>query len=225
MSPLPPLLLLLAAASPGAEVLPMWWSNPPGPAPELAVAEGSDKPRPIRLLTLCPLESAKGKAGETWTLLRKQAAPEPEKPPSWVPYAQVRLPEGAERVTVLVVPSQPPQAMAIEISDRSHPWGSVRLVNLTGGPLQGWVGGRKLSLAAGGQASSEAARERRTDELVLLAPIAGAQPRLLLSSRVILDPARRSVVFVARLSDGKIETRAVDESRTEEPSSPGEGVR
>lgn len=210
-------LLTLAAACPGAEILPMWWSDPPAPAPELAVADGSDKPRPIRLLTLCPLESDRGKPGENWMLLRKQPATEPGKPPTWAPYVALTIPKDATRLGVLVVPSQPPQAMAVDLADQAHPWGSAQLVNLTGAPLQGWVGRRKLSLAPGGRASSEAARERRTDELVLLAPAPGAAPRVLLSSRIILDPGRRSVVFVARRPDGSVETRAIDETRAEQP--------
>lgn len=211
---------LLAAACPGADVLPMWWSDPPSPAPELAAADGAGKPRPIRLLALCPLETAKGVPGEPWKLLRKEAPTNPDQPPGWIPYVEVSLPADARKVAVLVVPSSPPRAMAIELSDQGHPWGSVRLVNLTGGPVQGWVGRRRLSLAPGGQASSEAASGRRTEELVLLAPAEGGQPRILLSSRVILDPGRRSLVFVARLPDGRVETRALDESRTETAESP-----
>lgn len=210
-------LLTLAAACPGAEILPMWWTDPPAPAPELAVADGADKPRPIRLLTLCPLESSRGKPGETWTLLRRQAPTEAGKPATWAPYVQLTVPEGAARLGVLVVPSQPPRAMAIDLAEQAHPWGSAQLVNLTGSPLRGWVGRRKLSLPPGGRASSEAARERRTDELVLLADAPGAAPRILLSSRVILDPGRRSVVFVARRPDGSTETRAIDETRAEQP--------
>ncbi|MFN7340353.1 MAG: hypothetical protein ACK5VI_04635 [Opitutia bacterium] len=214
--------LLLSAACPGADVIPMWWTDPPSPAPELATAEAGGRPRPIRLLALCPLESAKGVPGEPWRLLRKEAPSGPDQPPGWTPYVEVRLAADAKRVAVLVVPSSPPRAMAIELSDQGHPWGSVRLVNLTGDPVQGWVGRRRLNLAPGGQASSEAASGRRTEELVLLAPTQGGQPRILLSSRVILDPDRRSLVFVARLPDGRVETRALEESKAETAESPPE---
>lgn len=210
-------LLTLAATCPSAEILPMWWSDPPAPSPELAVADGTDKPRPIRLLTLCPLESDRGKPGQTWTLLRKQPATEPGNPPTWAPYVQLTIPEGAARLGVLVVPSQPPQVMAVDLAEQTHPWGSAQLVNLTGGAIQGWVGKRKLDLPPGGRASSEAARERRTDEFVLLAPVQGGAPRVLLSSRIILDPRRRSVVFLARRANGSVETRAIEETQAEEP--------
>ena len=113
--------------------------------------------------------------------------------------------------------------MAVELAETAHPWGSVRLVNLTGARVRGWVGRRKLDLAPGAQASSEAARERRTEELVLQADATGGPPRLLLSSRAILDPGRRSVVFLARLPDGRLETRALEETRPEEPEPGGAG--
>lgn len=205
--------LILAAACPAADVFPMWWTEPSAPAPELAVHDGAGKPRAIRILRLCPLETTKGRGGETWTLLRKEPPAEPGLPPAWKPYVQAAIPEGAERVAMLLVPSSPPQALAVEISDRSHAWGSVRFVNLTGGPIQGWVGKRPFSLPPGGQVASETASERRTEEVVMMAPVPGGQPRVLMSSRAILDPTRRSVIFVAKLADGSVETRALEESR------------
>jgi hypothetical protein len=209
-------LLVSALGRAGAaEVYPMWWSDPPGPAPELAVATASAKPSPIRVLTLCLHASHPGKAGEPWVLLRKAPPPPGEegRPPTWQPYASVRLPEDARKVAVLIVPSTPAQAMAIELSEEAHPWGGVRLVNLTGGPLQGWVGRRAVNLAPGGQMGSETTRVRRTEELVLSAPAPGGGTRVVLSSRVILEPTRRSLVFVAALPDGRVETRALEESR------------
>jgi hypothetical protein len=119
---------------------------------------------------------------------------------------------------VLVVPTEPAQALAVEISQRSHAWGSTRLINLTGKPIEGWVGRRQLRLEAGGQASSEAAVERRTEELVLFTAGEDGVRKLILSSRVILDPGRRSLVFLARLTDGTLETRAMEEGRPENPA-------
>lgn len=216
MNRLVPTLVLLAAACPGAEVLPMWWSDPPAPPPELAAADDKGRPRPIRVLRMCLLESSRGKPGEPWALLRRTPPTEPGGEPGWAPYVQVRLPEKAERVAVLIVPSSPPGAMTVELAAAAHPWGSVRLVNLTGVRVQGWVGRRRLDLAPGAQASSEAATQRRTEELVLQSPETGGAPRLLLSSRAILDPGRRSVVFLARLPDGRLETRALEETLPEE---------
>lgn len=210
-------ILLLAAPCPAADVFPMWWTEPSAPAPELAVDDGAGKPRAIRILRLCPLETTKGRGGETWTLLRKEPPAEPGLPPAWKPYVQALIPEGAERVAMLLVPSSPPQALAVEISDRAHAWGSVRFVNLTGSPIQGWVGKRPFSLPPGGHVASEAANERRTEEVVMMAPVPGGQPRVLLSSRAILDPTRRSVIFVAKLANGSVETRALEESRNLDP--------
>jgi hypothetical protein len=215
------LACLLAATCPGAEIMPMWWSDPPSPAPGLAVDEGEAKPRPVRLLRLCPLERLRGKAGEPWTLLRQRPAEEPGQPPTWVPYVSVRLPEKAGRVAVLVVPTEPPQALAVDLSESGHRWGTVRLVNLTGAAVEGWIGRRRLRLPPGGQAASEAATERRTEELVLFAVPDGAERSLLLSSRAILDPRRRSVVFLARLADGRLETRALEESKAEDAEASG----
>lgn len=219
--------LLLAASCPATDVMPMWWTEPAPPAPELGVDDGAGKPKAIRILRLCPLETTKGRAGEPWTLLRKEPPSEPGQPPAWRPYVQATLPEGAERVAMLLVPSSPPQAMAVEISDRSFPWGSVRFVNLTGGPVQGWIGKRPFNLPPGGQVASETAAERRTEEVVMLAPVPGGQPRVLMSSRAILDPTRRSVIFVAKLANGSVETRALEESRSldpvEAPKPPGTG--
>ncbi len=206
-------LLLIAATCPAADVFPMWWNDPATPAPELAFDDGAGKPKPIRILRLCPLETTKGRAGEVWTLLQKVPATEPGLPPTWKPYVQTKLAENAERVALLLVPSSPPQAMAVEISERSHPWGSVRFVNLTGGPIQGWIGKSTFNLVAGGQVASPVVSERRTEEVVMMAPVPGAQPRVLMSSRVILDPTRRSVIFVAKLANGTVETRAIEESR------------
>lgn len=217
--------LLISASCPAVEVLPMWWTEPTAPTPELGFDDGAGKPKPIRILRLCPLETTKGRPGEPWTLLRKEPPAEPGQPPAWRPYVQAPLPEGAQRVAMLLVPSSPPQALAVEISERSHPWGSVRFVNLTGGPIQGWIGKRPFNLAAGGQVASEAVTERRTEEVVMLAPVPGGQPRVLMSSRAILDPTRRSVIFVAKLANGTVETRALEESRSLEPAeAPGPGV-
>ncbi len=209
---------LLAAACPAVDVLPMWWTEPAAPGPELAFDDGSGKPKPLRILRLCPLETTRGRAGEVWTLLRKEPPPEPGLPPTWKPYVQARLPEGAEKLALLLVPSNPPQALTVEISERTHAWGSARFVNLTGGPVQGWIGKRPFTLAPGGQVASEAASERRTEEVVMMAPVPGGQPRVLLSSRVILDPTRRSLIFVAKLADGSVETRALEDSRNLDPA-------
>ena len=222
-------LLLLAAAARATDVFPMWWSEPTAPAPELAFDDGSAKPKTIRILRLCPLETTRGRAGELWTLLRKVPAKD-DKPASWVPYVQTMVPAGAERVAMLLVPSSPAQALAVEISDRGHAWGSIRLVNLTGGPIEGWFGKRRLNLPHGGQVSSEAATERRTEELVLFARLPDGQQQVLLSSRAILDPERRAVIFLARLANGAVETRALEETKppagsapTGNPLAPGQG--
>ena len=209
--------LLIAATCPAADVLPMWWNDPATPAPELAFDDGAGKPKPIRILKLCPLETTNGRAGEVWTLLQKVPATEPGLPPTWKPYVQIRLPESSERVALLLVPSSPPQALPVEISERSHAWGSVRFVNLTGGPVQGWIGKRTFNLPASGQVASDIVKERRTEEIVMLAPVPGAQPRILFSSRVIIEPTRRSLIFVAKLANGTVETRALEESRNLDP--------
>jgi hypothetical protein len=214
---LPLAAFLLAAACPAVEVLPMWWTDPTAPGPELGFDDGSGKPRPIRILRLCPLETTRGRAGEVWTLLRKVPPAEPGLPTTWKPYVQTRLPEGSEKLALLLVPSSPPQALAVEISERAHAWGSARLVNLTGGPVQGWVGKRTFTLQPGGQVASEAAAERRTEEVVMMTPVPGGQPRVLFSSRLILDPSRRSLIFVARLANGSVETRALEDSRNLDP--------
>lgn len=212
--------LLIAASCSAVDVFPMWWNDPAAPVPELAFDDGEGKPKALRILRLCPLETTKGRAGQMWTLLQKVPATEPGLPPTWKTYVQTKLAEDAQRVALLLVPSSPPQAMAVEISERSHLWGSVRFVNLTGGPIQGWIGKTTFNLPIGGQVASQVANERRTEEIVVMAPVAGSQPHVLMSSRAILDPSRRSVIFVAKLANGSVETRAIEESRDLDAAAP-----
>lgn len=168
MTPRLAALLLFAAASRAAEVVPMWWTDP-SPAPELGVASGKEKVRPVRLLKLCPLETFRAAPGSEWELLRKSPPAEPGQPPSWTSYVRVAIPEGADRLGVLIVPGAKPQALTFELGDRAHPWGTTRLVNLTPETVEGWIGKRKLRIAPGAHATSEPAKERKTEEIVLAA--------------------------------------------------------
>ena len=151
---------------------------------------------------------------------RPAASPaEPGQPPSWTSYVRVAIPEGADRLGVLIVPGAKPQALTFELGDRAHPWGTTRLVNLTPETVEGWIGKRKLRIAPGAQATSEPAKERKTEEIVLAAAAKpGSQPRLLLSSRVILEPEKRSLVFLILRPDGSPDTRAIEDSRVLEPA-------
>lgn len=217
--------LFSMVAAHSAEVVPMWWSDPAPPAPELGIADGKEKVRPVRLLQLCPLETFRASAGSEWELLRKIPATEPGKSATWVSYVKVLIPEGADRLGILVVPGDRPQAMPFELGEKAHPWGTTRIVNLTAETVEGWIGKRRFKMLPGGETISDPAKERKTEELVLAAARPGAQPRLLLSSRAILEPEKRSLVFLILRSDGSPDTRAIEETRSLDSALPlGQGV-
>jgi len=221
MRPVTFLALLALAANPAvalaqsaAKVRPVWWSSPTIPI-QLHVDDGG-KPRPIRILPMCMLESFKAEATKGAVLLQREE-PDPADPagkPRWVPYVSAPVPSGSDEVLMVLQPAldgRSAQARIIPMDSKGLPWGGTRLVNFTPDRLVGAVDGKRFSVEPGESGILPFVASKRSVVDVLIGRENRGQQALVFSSRGIFTPDKRTILFVLRNAQGAHETRAIEE--------------
>ena len=214
-----------ALAQSAPRVRPVWWQSPAQPV-QLHVEDGAGKPRPIRILPMCPLESFKADPTKGAVLLRREE-PDPSDPaakPRWTPYASAPVPSGTREVLMIVQPGGDPksgQAMVVPMDADALPWGGTRLVNLTPGRLLGMVDGKRFAVEPGDSAVLPFVASKRAVVDVLIGAERQGKQELVFSSKGIFTPAKRTVLFVLRTPAGAHETRAIEEPNPEPTSEDG----
>jgi hypothetical protein len=232
MRPTPFLALLaLAAGMPSAlaqsaaKVRPVWWSSPPSPI-QLHVDDGG-KPRPIRVLPMCVLESFKADPAKGAVLLRREEPDpaDPEGKPRWVPYASAPVPAGSGEALMILLPSadgKTGQARLVPTDAAGLPWGGTRLVNFTPDRLVGLVDGKRFAVEPGDSATLPYVAARRAVVDLLIGCESRGEQALVFSSKGIFTPAKRTILFILRNPQGGHETRAIDEPNPDGSAEPGE---
>lgn len=212
---------LLAAAQGAAEeaavrIRPVWWQAPAAPTQLYADDEG-EKPRALRVLQMCPLESFATKPGKEATLLRR-IEPDPADPkskPRWEAYASAPLPQGSRDLLMLLLPApggNSAQARLVPMDEDTLRWGGTRLVNLTPARLVGQVAGSPFAVAPGGSTILPFVAARRSVVEIVLAADTRAGREMVFSSKGIFTPTKRTLLFIINGAEkGSYETRAIEE--------------
>lgn len=214
----------------GIRVRPVWWQGP-ATAVQLYAEDGDGKPRPVRVLPMCPLESFPATRDKGAVLLRR-IEPDPTDPRSrerWEPYASAPIPAGSRDLLMLLLPAAKPGTCLVRMLPMDEDglrWGGTRLVNFTTKRLVGQVDGKPFAVAAGDSATLPYVASRRSVVDVFLAADDAKGREMIFSSKGIFSPSKRTVLFILQRQGGEgYETRAIDEPnpdpRAGEDSEPG----
>lgn len=230
---LPALALLVAIggvspleAQSAAKVRPVWWQSPQK-AMELHVDDAGSKPRPIRVLQMCLLESFKADPVKGAVLLRREE-PDPADPagkPRWVPFVTAPVPSGADEVLMVLQPAPDGltgQARMVPMDSARLPWGGTRLVNFTPDRLIGLIDGKRFAVEPGDSAVLPFVATQRSVVDVLIGREGRGEQALVFSSKGIFTPAKRTILFILRNAAGDHETRAIEEPNPDPSADAGQ---
>ena len=153
-----------------------------------------------------------------------KAKPEPatkEKAADWAPFATVALPDSTDvGVLLLLGANDTAGGRAFDYDAGRFPYGSIRLVNLSGSNLAGEIDTKGFRIAVGGNELLPVTyRARVTSHIQLAAILPNGGLEQILETKIAGRPNRRALVFVLQtgVSDDK---RPLFESRSIESVEP-----
>jgi len=174
-----------AQAQSAAIIRPVWWQSPATPT-QLYIEGASNKPQPIRVLSMCMLESFKADPVKGAVLLRREEA-DPADPTSkakWMPFVTVPTPSGSKDLLMLLQPAadgKTGQARLVPMEADRLPWGSTRLVNFTPDTLVGLVDGKRFSVSPSDSAVLPFVASKRAVVDVMIAQESRGEQKLIFS--------------------------------------------
>ncbi len=219
----------LAQAQSAATIRPVWWQSPATPT-QLYVEGPSDKPQPIRVLSMCMLESFKADPVKGAVLLRREEA-DPADPTSkakWIPYVTVPTPSGSKDLLMLLQPGadgKTGQARLVPLEADRLPWGSTRLVNFTPDTLIGLVDGKRFSVSPSESTVLPFVANKRAVVDMMIARESRGEQKLIFSSKGIFTPDKRTILFILRTPSGSYETRSIEEPNPNPTNEASGGLR
>lgn len=204
------------AAISGIRVRAVWWQSPPQAIQLYADGKGP-KPRPVRVLPMCPLEAFEASAEKGAVLLRR-IEPDPADPASkerWEPYATAALPGGSRDYLMILLPNPDGKTCLtrlLPMDESDLRWGGTRMVNFTASRLVGQIDGKAFAVPSGDSAVLPFVAARRSVVDIILAAENQKGREIVFSSKGIFTPTKRTMLFIVEKpgKDG-YETRAIDE--------------
>lgn len=207
---------LHAAEEASVRIRPVWWQTPSATI-QLYVDDTGGKPRPIRVLQMCPVETF-GATSENGAMLLRRIEVDPADPkskPRWEPYASAPIPPGSRDLLMLLLPAaggKSAQARLVPMEEDTLRWGGTRLVNLTATRLVGQIADKPFSVAPSGSAVLPFVASRRSVVDIVLAADTSTGREIVFSSKGIFTPTKRTLLFIVNGTEkGRYETRAIEE--------------
>lgn len=216
------LLILLSSALHGAEaaagikVKPVWW-RAPSQTKQLYVEGKDGKPAPVRILSMCILDSFEATSDKEVILLdRIEPVPgDKTSKVSWKTYASAALPAGSHEWLMLLLPSTDGlscQTRMMSLDESSLKWGGTRFTNFTNEQLVGQIAGKPFSVTPGESITLPFVATRRSVVEVILAADSKAGRTIVFSSKGIFSPTKRTLLFIINGREpGTYETRAIEQ--------------
>ena len=216
------LLILLSSALHGAEaaggikVKPVWW-RAPSQTKQLYVEGKDGKPAPVRILSMCILDSFEATSDKEVILLDRIEPVLGDKTSkvSWKTYASAALPAGSHEWLMLLLPSTDGlscQTRMMSLDESSLKWGGTRFTNFTNEQLVGQIAGKPFSVTPGESITLPFVATRRSVVEVILAADSKAGRSIVFSSKGIFSPTKRTLLFIINGREpGTYETRAIEQ--------------
>ena len=216
------LLILLSSALHGAEaaggikVKPVWW-RAPSQTKQLYVEGKDGKPAPVRILSMCILDSFEATSDKEVILLDRIEPVLGDKTSkvSWKTYASAALPAGSHEWLMLLLPSTDGlscQTRMMSLDESSLKWGGTRFTNFTNEQLVGQIAGKPFSATPGESITLPFVATRRSVVEVILAADSKAGRSIVFSSKGIFSPTKRTLLFIINGREpGTYETRAIEQ--------------
>jgi hypothetical protein len=216
------LLILLSSALHGAEaaggikVKPVWW-RAPSQTKQLYVEGKDGKPAPVRILSMCILDSFEATSDKEVILLDRIEPVLGDKTSkvSWKTYASAALPAGGHEWLMLLLPSTDGlscQTRMMSLDESSLKWGGTRFTNFTNEQLVGQIAGKPFSVTPGESITLPFVATRRSVVEVILAADSKAGRSIVFSSKGIFSPTKRTLLFIINGREpGTYETRAIEQ--------------
>lgn len=205
-----------AEAEGGIKIKPVWW-RAPSQTKQLYVEGKDGKPVPVRILSMCILDSFEAASDKEVILLdRIEPAPgDKTSKDSWKTYASTAVPAGGHEWLMLLLPSADGlscQTRMMSLDESSLKWGGTRFTNFTNERLVGQIAGKPFSATPGESITLPFVATHRSVVEVILAADSKVGRTIVFSSKGIFSPTKRTLLFIINGREpGTYETRAIEQ--------------